>query len=123
MVRFAPIPERGEGLDHPPSATVVLRPTIPHPKLVGILTPEHSAAMELTLGRYDSAKPADILRIYASAPPEVAREVEAAIWAQLGGAEAVPESLGAMGDGGRSEPLAIVQLLLLNHLIQARGGE
>ena len=33
VVRFAPIPERGETLDDPLSALLLLRPTIAHPDL------------------------------------------------------------------------------------------
>ncbi len=119
VVRFAPVPERGESLDHPLSATILLRPTIAQPNLVGILTDEHKEAIELTLGRDEYGKPADILHVYASAPSALAREVAAGVWAQLGGTEAVPESLGTLRSGSRSPTLALVQLLLVYQLIQA----
>jgi hypothetical protein len=35
-------------------------------------------------------------------------------------AESVPESLGRIDQGERSEPLAITQLILLYHMFQAR---
>jgi len=119
VVRLAPLAGRPEGLEHPLSATVLLRPTIPHPNLAAILTPQHQEAVKLTLGRDDAGRPADVLTIAASAPPGVARHVQAAIWDALGMAGAVPECLGALRGGGRSEPLALVQLLLLYHLVQA----
>ena len=46
--------------------------------------------------------------------------VEKAIWSQLtaDGGE-LPDTLGSLGGGDRSEPLAITQLLLLYHLLEA----
>ena len=38
------------------------------------------------------------------------------------GVEQVPESLGTIEAGKRSEPLAISQLILLYHMFQARNG-
>ncbi len=120
VVRFAPLPGRPEGLEHPLSATVLLRPTIPHPNLSAIVTPEHAEAVALTLGRDDAGLPVDVLTISASAPAAHTRAVQAQVWAALGGADEVPTCLGALPGGRRSEPLVLVQLLLLYHLIQAR---
>ena len=36
VVRFAPLEGRGESAEHSPSATILLRPTVPHPNLAGI---------------------------------------------------------------------------------------
>ena len=122
VVRFAPIEERGETKDDPLSATLLLRPTISHPDLSGILGEEHSEAMHLKLTRDDDGKPCDAVHIHSYAPPEITKKVEEAIWEELGVGEPVPESLGLIDSETRDEPLAQTQLLLLYHLIQAKQG-
>jgi phosphoribulokinase len=102
------------------SAMVHLRPTIPHPSLANILTEDHRIAMHVSLARDEHDKPIDALHIHAHAPRGVTAEVEEAIWEQLGVDEPLPDSLGSIDGGERSEPLAIVQLLVLYHLLQAR---
>ncbi|MGQ0744333.1 MAG: phosphoribulokinase [Acidimicrobiales bacterium] len=117
--------ERMEGSADPEetlSATLMLRPTISHPDLAGILTDEHRPAMHLKLSRDDDGKPVDALHIHAQAPREITCEVEQDIWKQLGVDQPVPESLGQIDATHRSEPLAIAQLILLYHLFQAKQG-
>ena len=122
VVRFAPIEERGESYPEDPlSATLLLRPTISHPDLTNIVTDDVREAIHLKLTRDEDGKPVDALHIHSYAPREMTRKVEEAIWAELGVDDDVPESLG-MIDGERDEPLAITQLILLYHLIQARQG-
>ena len=123
VVRFAPIEERGESLEDPLSATLLLRPTAPHPDLASILTEDVSKAIHMKLTRDDDGKPVDAVHIHAYADPDVTEKVKQAIWDQLGVEEPLPDSLGELERGGvRSEPLALTQLLLLFHLIQARQG-
>ena len=65
----------------------------------------------------------DALHIHGYAPREDSRIVEKAIWEQLSfdrGA-ALPDTLGEYLPGKRSEALAIAQLLLLWHLLEARA--
>jgi phosphoribulokinase len=69
----------------------------------------------------------DALHIHGYAPREDSRIVEKAIWEQMSfapspasTAEALPDKLGEYAPGKRSEPLAIAQLLLLWHLLEAR---
>ena len=121
VVRFAPIEERGEGPEDPLSATLLLRPTISHPDLTSIVTEDVRQAIHLKLTRDDDGKPVDALHIHSYAERELTRKVEEAIWAELGVDEPLPETLG-MIDGERDEPLAITQLILLYHMIQARQG-
>ena len=102
----------------PLSATLLLRPTIAHPNLNRILTDEHREAMHLKLARDEFDKPVDALHIHSYARRETTREVEEEIWKELGVDEPVPESLGTIDKGQRSEPLAITQLILLYHLFQ-----
>ncbi len=122
VLRFAPIEGRDQKKDEPLSATVLLRPTIPHPELSKILTDDHREAMHLKLERDEDGKPVDSLHIHSYAQREVTKEVEEQIWAELGVNEGIPESLGTIDNGERSEPLAQAQLILLYHLIQAQNG-
>ena len=122
VVRFAPIEERGETDDDPLSAYVLLRPTIQHPDLSRVLGDDTRKAVHLKLLRDDDGKPVDALHIHAYADRSLASQVEGAIWRELAQPEPIPEVLGRLGDG-RSEPLALVQLLMLFHLFQGRGAE
>jgi phosphoribulokinase len=120
VVRFTPIEERGEGPNDPLSAKMLLRPTISHPDLTSILDEDTRQAMHLKLIRDDDGKPVDSVHIHSYADRESTRKVEQAIWDELGVDEPVPESLGRLDPETRDEPLALTQLLLLYHLVQAR---
>ena len=121
VIRFSHIEERGESPDDPLSATLLLRPTINHPDLTSILGDDTREAIHLKLSRDEDGKPVDAVHIHSYAEPSVTKKVEQAIWAQLGVDEPVPDSLG-MIDDVRDEPLALTQLILLYHLIQAQAG-
>ena len=122
VVRFAPIEERGETADDPLSATLLLRPTMDHPELHKILGDETNQAMHLKLSRDDDGKPVDAVHIHSYADPEITRKVEQAMWDELGVDSPLPESLGRLDADSdtRDEPLALTQLLLLYHLVQAQ---
>lgn len=120
VVRFTPIEERGETADDPLSAKLLLRPTISHPDLPAILSDDTREAMHLTLIRDDDGKPVDAVHIHSYAHPDLAKKVETAIWDELGVDAPVPESLGRLDSDERDEPLALTQLILLYHLVQAR---
>ena len=120
VVRFSPIEERGETANDPLSAYLLLRPTISHPDLTSILSDDVSHAMHLKLRRDQDGKPVDSVHIHSYANRDETRQVEQAIWSELGVDEPVPESLGRIDSDTRDEPLALTQLILLYHLIQAR---
>jgi len=122
VVRFEPIEERGETTDDPLSATLLLRPTISHPDLTSILGDDTKEAMHLKLTRDEDGKPVDSVHIHSYADRDVTRKIEEAIWEELGVEEPVPETLGMIDSETRDEPLALTQLLLLYHLIQAKQG-
>jgi phosphoribulokinase len=122
VVRFSPIEERGEGADSPPSATVLLRPTIRHPDLSSILGDDTRQALHLKLLRDDDGKPVDALHVHNYASPATVRKVAEAIWAELAVAEPLPESLGEIEPGNLSPALALTQLILLFHLFQGQRG-
>ena len=78
-------------------------------------------SMHLKLTRDEDGRPVDALHVHGYAPSENSRMLEKAMWAAVGGAADPPTVLGDLGEGKRSEPLAVTQLLLLHHLIEASG--
>jgi phosphoribulokinase len=123
VVRFAPIEERGEVEKGLLSATMLLRPTAPHPDLTGTLNADTREAIHLKLARDDDGKPVDALHIHAYASRETTRTVEEVIWNGLGIGQQMPDSLGVIEGEVRSEPLAVIQLILLYHLLLARRSQ
>ena len=125
VIRFAPIEERGETAKDPLSAKLLLRPTIDHPELHQILDDDAEQAMHLKLSRDDDGKPVDSVHIHSYAEREITRRVEEAMWDELGVDSPLPESLGRLDpdSDSRDEPLALTQLLLLYHLVQAQESQ
>jgi phosphoribulokinase len=125
-IRFAPVAGRsgrpGDD-DTSLSAEILLRPTINHPDLLHVLSDDDRRTVHLKLIRDSGGRPVDALHVHGHAPREDSRIVEKAIWEQLSldhGA-APPDTLGEYAPGKRSEALAIAQLLLLWHLLEARA--
>jgi len=118
VVRFAPVPGRDEPTT-PLSAELLLRPTIRHPDLTQVLADSGNQAMHLKMIRDGDGRPVDALHVHGYVPAEAVSPLEEAIWAELDLALPMPGSLGNAGDGARSEPLAVTQLLLLRHLLMA----
>jgi phosphoribulokinase len=118
VVRFAPVEERVDPPGTPLSAELLLRPTIRHPDLTTILAGS-GGSMHLKLTRDSDGRPVDSLHVHGYAPAEDTQLLEKAIWSGLGGTAGLPFVLGDLGEGMRSEPLAVTQLLLLHHLIEA----
>ena len=104
------------------SAEILLRPTIGHPDLSHVLTDDDRRTVHLKLIR-DSGRPVDALHVHGHAPREDSRIVEKAIWEQLSfdHGTVLPDMLGQYAPNKRNEALAIAQLLLLWHLLEARG--
>ena len=124
VVQFAPLSQAlgvertGVGVpDSILSAMILLRPTIPHPDLSGILGDDTRSALHLKLVRDGDGKPVDALHVHGHAAPELTRRVEEHIWEELGAGVPLPEALGELEPGRRSEPLAVTQLLLLYHML------
>jgi phosphoribulokinase len=123
-IRFAPVAGRTGPADQASlSAEILLRPTIGHPNLFHVLTDDDRRTVHLKLIRDSGGRPVDALHVHGHAPREDSRIVEKAIWEQLSfdHGTAPPETLGEYAPGKRSEALAIAQLLLLWHLLEARG--
>jgi phosphoribulokinase len=92
-----------------------------------VLSDDDRRTVHLKLIRDCDGRPVDALHVHGYAPREDSRIVEKAIWEQLsfepspGGTDAaLPDKLGEYAPGKRSESLAIAQLLLLWHLLEAR---
>ncbi|MEJ7833907.1 MAG: phosphoribulokinase [Nocardioides sp.] len=122
VVRFAPIATRNDPPGTPLSAELLLRPTIKHPSLSGVLTDDNRTAMHLRVMEDTDGTPIDRLHVHGHASTEEANQLEKAIWAELDVEGGAPESLGRLGDDERNEPLAITQLILLYHMLSARDG-
>jgi phosphoribulokinase len=118
VVRFAPVEQRVDPPGTPLSAELLLRPTIRHPDLTTILAGS-GGSMHLKLTRDSDGRPVDSLHVHGYAPAEDTQLLEKTIWSGLGGTTGLPFVLGDLGEGMRSEPLAVTQLLLLHHLIEA----
>ncbi len=122
-IRFAPVAGHQVPGGTPLSAEILLRPTIQHPDLTHVLTDDDRRTVHLKLIRDSDGRPVDALHVHGYAPREDSQIVEKAIWEQLSmrPAAALPDKLGEYAPGKRSEPLAIAQLLLLWHLLEARS--
>ena len=121
VVSFAPLEQRGESPEHSPSATIILRPTVPHPNLAGIITEDVREAIHLKLTRDEDGRPVDAIHVHGYQPAARMRPIKEAIWAGLGVAEPLPDCLGLV-EGARSESLALTQLILLYHVIRQRSS-
>ncbi|MGH3799756.1 MAG: phosphoribulokinase [Pseudonocardiaceae bacterium] len=119
VVRFGPIETRQDPPETPLSAELTLRSTIRHPDLTGVFRESDRRAMHFKLVRDEDNRPVDSLHVHGYVPREESRLLEKAIWAELDTETELPSSLGQLGEGTRSEPLAITQLLLLYHMLDA----
>ncbi|MEN9220757.1 MAG: phosphoribulokinase [Thermostichales cyanobacterium GMQP_bins_62] len=109
------------------NARLVLRPTIDHPDFSQILGRDPQAAVRLTLDR-DMGKPVDVLEVDAHATAEQVRALEQAMCAasphvgavcNLETNPALGFVIGTTGEPIQSYPLAITQLLISYHMLQA----
>jgi len=123
VIRFAPLTGRAVPAGTPLSAELMLRPTIRHPDLDGVV-PDHAVGgpgttIHLRLARDADGRPVDALHVHGDAAREDSEVVEKAIWSRLGADSGPPACLGRTREGLRTEPLAITQLLLVYHLLDA----
>ena len=122
VVRFEPV-EGKDTMEHSPSATILLRPTIPHPNLAEMITDDVKEAIHLKLTRDADGRPIDAIHVHGYARREVTRPIEEAIWEELGVDQPLPEHLGMIDEDQRSESLALIQLILLFHVIRKQTFE
>lgn len=118
-------PDRGRGPDHL-DCDVVLRDTLPHPDLSPLID---GSADGPTLVEREHER---LLRIPGDLDPDHAEALEEAVWERISFANHLRiRRLGELTVGTdlyRSDSLALVQLILLYHLVRARatiatGGE
>ncbi len=128
VVQFYPpngkLDETGSHLN----ARLVLRPTVPHPDFTVLLDHArqngHRPALRMELGRHEG-KPADILEVDGDISPTKTRELEDVLWQHLipRPQHTLPKNLiGIYSDGlqkKQSYPLALTQLLIAYHMMQA----
>jgi phosphoribulokinase len=98
---------------------VLLRPTLQQPDLSAVLRPELTRTIHLRLARDTDGRPVDCLHIHGYAPAADSQVVENAIWGMIAPDGCPPpEALGRVNAELRSAPLAIIQMLLLHHLLE-----
>jgi phosphoribulokinase len=120
VVRFTPATGHNYSPDTPLSVELLLRPTINHPDLTTVLAPGMQQTIHLTLQRDEYGQPVNALHVHGNAPQEESHRVEKAIWSSLVSEQGdAPSTLGTIGEDRRSEALAITQLMLLYHLLNA----
>ncbi|REF36180.1 phosphoribulokinase [Thermasporomyces composti] len=120
VVRFAPAEGHDDTSNSPLSVELMLRPTVRHTGLRGLLAEIGQRTVQLRLIRDEDGIPVDALHVHGYAPREESRMVQKAIWSRLGLGDGDPvATLGDVGNGRRSESLAITQLVVLDHLLRA----
>lgn len=119
VVRFEPVAGRADPPGTPLSAELLLRPTIEHPELAGVMAETELKAMHLRLRRDTDGRPVDALHMHGYVSEPESQVVKKAIWERLDVAADLPSALGRLPDAATSAPLAITQLLLLYHLLDA----
>ena len=115
--------------DGPLSARLTVRPTLPHAGLrglVGSLRGEARAQVRWST-RTDVRGPISVLDIDGDCPPELGAEIEDAVWSSMRPDDRLQrDRIGIVripGQGERrSEALALVQLLIVSHLVRALDG-
>ncbi len=129
VVRFEPPEDNAGETGAHLNARLALRPTVPHPDLGDVL---HLAAsnglqpppLRMRLDRHEG-KPVDILEVDGNITEAKTLELKNMIWQHLlpqEGYEA-PTNIGSYQNGTRAKqsyPLALTQMLIAYHMIQAR---
>jgi phosphoribulokinase len=126
VVRFEP----SDGLVDPArfSMRMVLRPTISHRDLTELAekaSADGCCSVRLELAR-DEGRPADLLYVSSDISAEETEHVESLLWDRMDFYHHLErEDIGAFIEGNRrrhSDPLAIAQLFITYHLLNAAAG-
>jgi phosphoribulokinase len=130
IVSFYPPSESPEESNAQLNVRLVIRPTIPHPDMTGILksgSSDRSWPVRLELER-DMGKPVDVLEVDGHATSEHVLELERMLcseipdllpYCSLDGNPEVGKLIGTTGETLQSYPLAITQLLVAYHMLKA----
>ena len=126
IVRFEPPDEKVDSAHL--SMRAVLRPTISHRDLTELaekVNAEGCTSIRVELGR-DAGHPVDLLSVLASITPDETARVESLLWERMDFAHHLERSdVGTFLEGNRrrhSDSLAIVQLFIAYHLLNAAAG-
>jgi len=109
------------------NASLVLRPTLPHPNLSDFLEQSGGNGIHMELDR-DMGLPVDRLEIDGSISDQKARSLEDLLWKHIPGEhhhlrhDGIGDITGTTGEKLRSHPLALTQLLVAYHLLKAASG-
>lgn len=119
IVRFAPVVGRQTDPPNTPlSAEILLRPTIPQPDLSTVLQTHSSRAMHLRLARDTDGRPVDSLHVHGYSPLHDSTSALIALWKAIVDSDSeLPEGLGRLVPDAYSAPLAVVQVILLHHML------
>lgn len=130
IITFYPSENNGSTDDLLLNASLVLRPTIPHPDFTHILNGEGSHlgdAIRLELDR-DMGKPVDVLKIDGHATESQVQELERTLcneipylgkFCSIEGNKNIGKVVGTTGETLQSYPLALTQLLITYHMLKA----
>ncbi|NJM00136.1 MAG: phosphoribulokinase [Synechococcaceae cyanobacterium SM2_3_2] len=129
VVTFSPPANKTDQDDLLLNVRLVLRPTIPHPDLSGLLEGDHAyrSAVRLELDR-DMGKPVDVLEVDGLATAEQVLDLERVMCAEvpylgqfcsLDGTPGIGKVVGTTGEVLQSYPLALTQLLITYHMLKA----
>jgi phosphoribulokinase len=100
-------------------------PPAPSPEQVAVVEAlrceQHAPGepMHLKRGTDSDGRPVDVLHVHGYVPGKRSRRLQRALWSGLGEHGDPPAVLGRLAPDVRSEPLAIIQLLLLHPLVEA----
>jgi len=111
------------------SCRLTIRPTLPYPglrELVGSLGKRGLDPIRWSLAT-DRRGPMSVLDVDGDCPPEVGSEIEEVVWSYLHPDHRLQrDRIGVVtrphGGAERSEALALVQLLIVSHLVGALDG-
>lgn len=130
IITFYPPSAESEQSDLLLNARLLLRPTIPHPHLNKILTPDGNhlgSAIRLELDR-DMDKPVDVLEIDGHATSEQVKQLERMLchevpllgkFCSLEDNDNIGKVIVTTGETLQSYPLALTQLLITYHMLKA----
>ncbi len=109
------------------NASLVLRPTLPHPDLSDVLEQGGGNGIHMELDR-DMGLPVDRLEIDGKISDGKAKRLEDLLWKHIPGEhhhlrhDGIGEITGTTGEKLKSHPLALTQLLVAYHLLKAASG-
>ena len=109
------------------NASLILRPTLPHPDLSDVLEHGGGNGIHMELDR-DMGLPVDRLEIDGNISDAKAKRLEDLLWRHIPGEhhhlrqDGIGDITGTTGEKLKSHPLALTQLLVAYHLLKAASG-